>query len=127
MILVWTRGLVWVGEGGRGGGGAYGLGVGLEEEGRVVKPVFAFGVVGHGGRRGVRLALALGGWWRSVGWTALGLLRGYLALLRLQVVGVVGRRVVVRDQLARSSVVVVTLMVMVDCGDGVLALGSWLR
>lgn len=53
------------GNAGGGGGGTYRLGVGLEEEGGVVKPVFAFGVVGHGGRRGVRLAL--GGWcWLAV-------------------------------------------------------------
>lgn len=38
--------------------------------------------------------------------------------------GVVKRRAVARDQLARSSVVEVTSMVMVGCGDGVLELAA---
>lgn len=109
------RGIGW-------GAGTDRLGVGLEEEGRVVKPVFAFGVVGHGGRWGVRLAL--GGWcWLTVD------LDGGRFVARVSgpavVVGGGGRRAAgdARDQLARSSVVEVTSMVMVGCGDGVLGAG----
>ena len=103
---------------GRRGMGTYGIGIGLEEEGRLVKPVFALFVVGHGGWFGGAMRRPWdGGWCSAVG--APGgpgdLVRVALFIVTGVELGVVARRAVVW----RSIVVGCQVTAMVDgCGDG---------